>query len=115
MHMAPKKISKAKVFGAAGSAPFLISGKALAFAAAATEQVMFSCSSPLCHVSLQLGASVSQFVSQGSMMLPKGVHELHISVTGVKAAKFTLSVTSGATASPIVSTAPVGGTWPIRV
>lgn len=82
--------------------------------AAATKTVTFSCSSPLCQVSLQVGSESTTFVGSGQMSLPPGFHQMTMQVQGPGGTPFTLTA-SGAQMQPVNGVASVAGLIPITV
>jgi hypothetical protein len=85
-----------------------ISAAAIAAAAKATTQVDFTCSSPACIVTLQVGLNRATFVNKGHMTLPSGSHTMTWQVRGPVGTAFTLTATN-ATMTPIKGKAVAAG------
>src|SRR6266851_1346467 len=81
---------------------------AIRAAAAANNMVTFSCSSPACLVTIQVGLLHATFVSTGHMVLPVGTHVLTYQVRGPQGTAFTITA-AGATMQPITGTAVDAG------
>lgn len=108
----PKKLKKAAAAVKTGSGVF--APVALSFAANASKNVKFTCSSGLCVVTIVVGLLKARFVSKGQMLLPPGSYQINVAVDGPAGAAFSLSAT-GAKMAPLNANAPISGVLPITV